>query len=474
MGATGRVVTPTAPASGTTPDALGGWLDEHGTTSVRTEGASLDGLVIGKHLSRAKFERTLPLGPALADLVFWWDLGGTPQLGWWAEFRQPAIGDIHQRPDLSTIVASPNRPGMANVIVDHMTIDGTPLPICPRVVLKSVVDQLSQRGFAAMAAYELEFMLFNDSYDAARRKGYRGLSPMGMPLPMGYTTHNAHYVAPFMDDVVRRLEGMGIPWEAWSDEAGPGQVELNFEPTDAVTAADRVFRAKQVIKEVALDRGVSATFMAKPTDDYGNGMHIHHSLRREGNAAFFDEQADDRRSSAMRHWIGGLVATMSAAVSLLDPTVNSYRRMVGFAAAPTTPTWCEENKSTGLRVISRSEKLARVEHRVASADVNVYLALATILAGGIAGLDGAIEPPPEHRGIAWGEPPGSPKLPASISLAAEELTGDKLLAGVLGSEFVDYWLHTRRWEWLMFHTGGGDAQATAVTDWELGRYFELV
>jgi len=104
----------------------------------------------------------------------------------------------------------------------------------------------------------------------------------------------------------------------------------------------------------------------------------------------------------------------------------------------------------------------------------VYLAIAAILAGGIAGLNGAIEPPPEHRGIAWGEPPGSPRLPASISLAAEELTGDKLLAGVLGSEFVDYWLHTRRWEWLMFHTGGGDAQATAVTDWELGRYFELV
>src|SRR5205085_6588944 len=150
-----------------------------------------------------------------------------------------------------------------------------------------------------------------------------------------------------------------------------------------------------------------------PTDDYGNGMHVHHSLRREGNAAFFDEQADDRRSSTMRHWIGGLVATMPAAVSLLDPTVNSYRRMVGFAAAPTTPTWCEENKSTALRVISRSEKLARIEHRVASADVNVYLALAVILAGGLAGIDGAIEPPPEHAGLAWGEPPGSPKLPAS-------------------------------------------------------------
>jgi glutamine synthetase len=165
---------------------------------------------------------------------------------------------------------------------------------------------------------------------------------------------------------------------------------------------------------------------------------------------------------------------MPAAVSILAPTVNSYRRMVGFAAAPTTPTWGEENKSTGLRVISRSEKLARVEHRVASADVNVYLALAVILAGGLVGIDGGIEPPPDHTGLAWGEPPSRERLPASISAAADELEDDKLLAEYLGEVFVDYWLHSRRWEWLMFHTGGGDASATTVTEWELNRYFELV
>jgi glutamine synthetase len=176
----------------------------------------------------------------------------------------------------------------------------------------------------------------------------------------------------------------------------------------------------------------------------------------------------------MRHWIGGLIATAPGAVSILAPTVNSYRRMVGFAAAPTTPTWGEENKSTALRVISRSEKLTRIEHRVGSSDVNVYLALAVILAGGLAGIEGAIEPPPEHRGLAWGEPPGFAQLPSSISSAADELEHDKLLGEVLGDAFVDYWLHGRRWEWLMFHTGGGDAEATAVTEWELNRYFELI
>jgi glutamine synthetase len=455
-------------------DELSAWLDEHGITTVRTEGASLDGVVLGKHLNRTKFERSLPLGPALSDLVFAWDIGGTPQLGWWAEFRQDALGDLHQRPDLSTLVASPDRPGMASVLVDHVALDGTPLPVCPRIVLQGTVDQLARRGLTARVAFELEFILYRESYDAARRAHYRNLTPIGLPMPIGYTTHNAHYVAGFMDEVVRRLDGLGIPWEAWSDEAAPGQVELNFEPADAVTAADRAFRAKQVVKEVALDREVSATFMAKPTTEFGSGMHIHHSLRRDGESAFFDEQAPEQRSEFMRHWIGGLVATMPAAVSILAPTVNSYRRMVGFAAAPTTPTWGEENKSTGLRVISRSEKLARIEHRVGSADVNVYLALAVILAGGLAGIDGAIEPPPEHRGLAWGEPPGSATLPTTISLATDELARDKLLAEFLGDDFVDYWIHNRRWEWLMFNTGGGDATATTVTDWELERYFEVV
>jgi len=457
-----------------TPEDLGGWLDAHQITTVRTEGASLDGLVLGKHLSRDKFERSLPLGPALSDLVFAWDIGGSPQLGWWADFRQPALGDVHQRPDLTTMVASPNRPGMADVIVDHVTIAGDPLPVCPRVVLRGVVDRLAARGLTARCACELEFMVFREPYESARRSRYRTLTPMGTPLPIGYTTHNAHYLTEFMDEVVRRLDGLGIAWEAWSDEAAPGQVELNFEPADPLATADRVLRTKQAIKEVAIDRGASATFMAKPTAEYGNGMHIHHSLARDGASAFFDASRDDHRSTDMRHWIGGLVATMPAAVSILAPTVNSYRRMVGFAAAPTTPTWCEENKSTGLRVISRSEKLARIEHRVASADVNVYLALAVILAGGIAGLDGDIEPPDEYTGLAWGEPPGSAGLPASISAAADELERDKLLTAVLGESFVDYWLHNRRWEWLMFHTGGGDAGAADVTEWELNRYFELV
>jgi glutamine synthetase len=218
----------------------------------------------------------------------------------------------------------------------------------------------------------------------------------------------------------------------------------------------------------------SVTFMAKPTEAYGSGAHVHHSLTRDGAAVFYDENAQDNRSQLMRHWIGGLMATMPAAHSFLTPTINSYRRMADFQAAPVVATWAEENKSTALRVISRSEKLARVEHRVGAADINPYLALAAVLAGGIVGIEQAIEPPPETNLIAWGLPDSYPYLPKSITASAAALEADKALIDVMGTVVCNHWINTRRWEWMMFHTTGGDPEATTVTDWELNSYFELI
>jgi glutamine synthetase len=278
----------------------------------------------------------------------------------------------------------------------------------------------------------------------------------------------------FFDEATRRLDGMGIAWDAWSAEAAPAQFEVNLPPSDAVTAADHAVRVRATLKEVAIDLGLSLTFMAKPTESYGSGLHIHHSLQRDGAPAFFDASAPDRRSALMRNWIGGLIATMPAAHSFLTPTINSYRRMVGFAAAPLVVSWAEENKSTALRVVSRAEGLSRVEHRAGAADLNPYLALAAILAGGIVGIEHAIDPPDELRILAWGLPDRFPHLPNTITSAADALAEDKALTDVIGASMVDHWVNTRRWEWLMFHTTGGDAQATTVTDWELNRYFEVV
>jgi glutamine synthetase len=189
---------------------------------------------------------------------------------------------------------------------------------------------------------------------------------------------------------------------------------------------------------------------------------------------FYAPDGHDLSATSLQ-WIGGLMATMPAATSLLCPTINSFRRMVGFAAAPTVVSWAEDNKSTAIRVLSRAPKAARIEHRVASGDANPYLVLATILAGGLAGIENGIDAPAPLQVAGWGLPPdGWPHLPRSITTAADALAGDTRLRAVLGDAFVNYFVNTRRWEWLMYHTTGGDASAPSVTEWELKRYFEIM
>ncbi len=453
--------------------AVPAWLDEHAVRWVRTQNVSIDGLVIGKHIGRDKFVKSLPLGNAITELVLGYDLGGTPYLAWWDDWRAAALGDIHQRPDLATLVPAPDRAHTADVLCDFVDADGAPMPNCPRATLRRVLDVLAERGFAARAAFEVEVMIFTDPVDAARRRHFEGLTPMGSPAPIGYLHHNSRQQLGFVDAVLARLDGLGIDVEGWHDEAAPGQFEVNLHPTDPVTACDQVVRVKQVMREVALDHGHTVTFMAKPSAEYGNGLHVHHSLTRDGEPVFY--APDGAMSDTMRHWIGGLMASAGALTSFSCPTINSYRRMVGFAAAPTVASWGEDDKSAAIRVLSIAPKAARIEYRVAGGDANPYLVLASVLAAGLAGLDAGTELPPPLGVSGWGLPPtGYPHLPDSITRAADALEADAGLTAVLGAPFVSYWLNTRRWEWLMFNTTGGDASATTVTPWELDRYFELV
>ena len=453
---------------------LDSWLQSNNVKMVRTEGTTLDGLSMGKHLSPGKFTRSLPLGPAISDYVFAADLGGRANFELLGRWSSGFLGDIHQRPDLSTLTMLPGRPGVATCITDHVDVNGTPIPVDPRVVLRGLQEQLAQRGYQARLAFEIEAMIFAESFGEARAKGYHDLRGAGMPIPVVYLNHNAHQHAPFMETVAARLDAYGIDWEAWNDEMSPGQIELNLAPDDPLTAADSAQRTRQVFREVACDMGHAMTFMAKPTTGIGNGLHIHHSLLANGQSAFHDANDPKGRSEVMRHWLGGLMATMDGAVSLLTPTVNAYRRMVDYVGAPTTRTWGEENKSAALRLVSRNPATARIEHRIGAGDLNPYVAAAAIVAGGLVGLDAGLEPPEETHAVSWGTDDPSIALPNTITKAADALAADEPLTRMLGPEFVDHWLETRPWEQKAFSKFTADADAATITDWELNRYFELV
>jgi glutamine synthetase len=439
-----------------------------GTRTVRIEAASIDGPLVGKFVSAEMFERCLPDGVCLADFVLAMDLAGTPHLGWWGDWRRPALGDILLRPDLTTGVAEPGPAGTVSFLGDFTDLEGAPLPVCPRSLLAAQVARLATLGYEVRCAFELEFFVVDEAVAAARDRGFGGLTPLGGDgHKMLYLTQRAPEFVPVIRSATDRLEQMGIPWEAFNDEAAPGQFELNLAPTDPVTAADRTVRAKRAVREAAFEHGHAATFMARPFPLYGSGLHLHLSLWQAGAAAF------DHDEDLVRHWVGGELATIAGATSILVPTINSYRRQVDFAAVPTTPTWGEDNKGAAIRTVRRSSGV-RIEHRLAAADANPYLVAATVLAGGIAGLEEGIDPPDPVTHLPWGVPAGHPRLPATITAAAEALAADERLAKALGDTFVEHWVESRRWEWLIFHTEGGDTDARDATDWELRRYFEWV
>ena len=452
------------------------WLDRHHVDVVRTQVTTLDGPSIGKYLNRGKFLKSLPAGHNISDMALAMDITGTPHLTFWHDFRSPTFGDIQVVPDLNTLQTDGRDPNLGHCIGDFSKKDGTPISICPRTFLKKMTGLLETRGLSAKTAFELEFMMFKESFEEAREKKYQNLTPLGASRDSNiYLLKNAYHFKPFMDKVIENLNWRGIAWEAWNDENESGQIELNLEPADPITAADNVIRVKQILYETAVDMGLSLTFMPKMNRRLPTGMHIHHSLSKNGEPAFYSNTSADSRSELLYQWLGGLMACLPASVSFLCPNINSYRRMVDFAAPPTRAVWGEENKSAAFRLIGHSPQMARIEHRLPSSDVNPYLASGIILASGLYGLDNQLSPPPEFHRIAWSATSEqAEKLPNTISMSADRLEQDHRLEEIVGKDFIRYWIESRRLEWVNFQTESGDPYGADVTDWELNRYFELV
>jgi len=347
----------------------------------------------------------------------------------------------------------------------HDVVSGKPHPACPRGLLRRVLARAEASGFQSFVGVELEFWVFEESPESLVDKGYRDLDPLS-PGMFGYSWMRAGQHSGFVHDVLDTCEAFGIPIEGFHTETGPGVWEVALRYCDALTAADRAALFKTTMKQICAHHGLAVTFMAKWNRALpGSSGHLHQSLfdsTGETNL-FHDPKAEHGLSEHALRYVGGQVSLASELTALYSPFVNTYKRYVPGVWAPLTPSWGIENRTCAVRVIPGGEA-SRVEYRQTAADLNPYIAIATSVGAGLFGIENAIDPPDETKGDATAK--DARPLPMTLEHAVAALTESVAAREILGEDFVDHYVVSRDWEVRQYRT--------AVTDWELARYFEAV
>lgn len=417
----------------------------------------MQGRLVGKRVHGAYFveERVWERGVEGCDYLLALDMEMDPVPGYAIANWEEGYGDFALRPDVATLRRIPWLEATALVLCDVLWHDGRPVAPSPRQVLKRQVERARALGFEAMFGSELEFYLFRETYAEAHGKHYRDLTP-SVPYILDYHVLATTYDEPLMRQIRNGMHGAGIRVESSKGEAWPGQHEVNFVFSDAVSMADNHAVYKNGAKEIAHLNGCSLTFMAKPHEGWiGNSCHVHSSLWREGANAFADE------SQVFRHYLAGQIACLAELAVFLAPTVNSYKRFAAGSWAPTTLAWGHDNRTCGFRIVGHGASV-RTETRIPGADANPYLAFAALLAAGLHGIEHELPLPPALEGNAYES--DAARFPHSLRDAIAALEGGTMARGALGNDVVDHYLNYARTEQRLFDQ--------VVTCYERERMFE--
>jgi glutamine synthetase len=369
-------------------------------------------------------------------------------------------GDFVLRPDLATLRVVPWLEGTALCLCDLEWHDRSPVVPSPRQILKAQLARLAERGWRAMVGSELEFLLFDESYEEARALGYRGLTGANA-YNVDYSILGSTYVEPVLRAIRLGMAGAGMPVEDSKGECNFGQHEVNFRYADALSMADDHTIYRNGAKEIAYLHGRALTFMPKFDEREGNSCHIHISLWNDEHSLFPDPSGHGR-SELFSSFIAGIAAHLRELTYFLAPNVNSYKRFQRGSFAPTAIVWAEDNRTCALRVVGHGNGM-RVEVRVAGGDANPYLAFSALIAAGLAGIDDELELEPAWEGSGY-DAHDRPHVPTTLREATALLEGSELARRALGDEVVEHYLHAATVEQQQFDQ--------AITDWELRRSFE--
>ncbi len=365
-------------------------------------------------------------------------------------------GDFVFRPDLDTLRSLPWLPGTVMLMADVVWEDGSDVVASPRQILRRQLARLQERGWDAIAATELEFIVFRDTYEQAWHKAYRDLEPANL-YNVDYSLLGTARVEPLLRTIRNDMQAAGMEVEDSKGECNLGQHEINFRFGGALHKADEHAIYKDGAKQIASQQGYSITYMAKYDEREGSSCHIHFSLRssEDGTPVFAEDEA------LFQRFVAGQLACLRELTLFYAPNVNSYKRFAAGSFAPTAVAWGKDNRSCSIRVVGHGAGL-RFENRLPGADVNPYLAIAAMIAAGLHGIDAGLELEPALEGNAYEA--DKPRVPATLRDARDLFAASDVAREAFGDEVVDHYLNMADVELAAF--------GAAVTDWERYRGFE--
>ena len=421
--------------------------------------ADMQGRLTGKRVSARLFvEDVAAHGAECCNYLLAVDVDMNTVDGYAMSSWETGYGDMVMTPDFATLRLLPWLPGTALVMADLSFDGGARVPAAPRTILRGQLDRLDRLGLRAFVGTELEFMVFDDTYRDAWQAGYRGLTPAS-DYNVDYAMLASTRMEPLLRDIRLGMDGAGMYCEGVKGECNLGQQEIAFRYADALVTCDNHTIYKNGAKEIADQHGKSLTFMAKYDEREGNSCHIHISLRGADGSAVF---ADGQDMSAMfRSFVAGQLATLRELTLFYAPNINSYKRFVDGSFAPTAVAWGMDNRTCSLRVVGHGHGM-RMECRAPGGDVNPYLAVAALIAGGLHGIERGLELEEPCAGNAYTG--SAQRLPSTLAEAAGLFEASAVARTAFGDEVVEHYLNNARVELAAFNS--------AVTDWERVRGFE--
>ncbi|MBN1118282.1 MAG: glutamine synthetase [Bacteroidales bacterium] len=436
-------------------------------SKVKFAVADIDGILRGKIISKEKFFEVIEKGVGFCDVIFGWDTNdacynNVSYTGWHSGYP-----DVDVFFDLSTFRTIPWDNELPFFLADLSGTDKKDT-VCPRSLLKKIINQSESLGFRPIFSLEYEWFNFLETAHSLEEKNFINLKPI-TPGMFGYSVNRPSMYSGFFNDLFNYLEAFQVELEGLHTETGPGVYEAAIRYDDALRAADKAILFKQAVKEIAHRHGIIASFMAKWNKQLpGCGGHIHQSLRdiAKDINLFFNENSTYKMSDVFQSYVAGQLYCLPQILPMYAPTINSYKRLTEGAWAPTTLTWGIDNRTTALRVINKNINSSRLETRVPGADINPYLAIAAALASGLYGIQNNLKLTSAPTvGNAYNIKENG-VLPGSLEEATKKMKESGLANELFGEAFTKHFVETREWECRQY--------ASNVSVWELKRYFEII